>query len=411
MGTIKRDATRGELVTRKRRLVAYGLGGFALAANAMIQFLLPLRAAELGVDIGVIGLLLGAKALTEALASVPLGRLIDRMGTRRAFLAGSAASAFVALGYTLATSVLALFLLQVALGVTRPLAWVGAQSYVSGMRGGADRAYDTGKMSFVANLGQIVAPLLVGLVASAADLRSAFLVLAGHSALFFLLGLTLPAIPEASTGAAGKGSGLRDASRMLALPGVQVAMLLTFVRLWITTVWTSFFPLYLVTGTGQSEAVAGIVVSAMAITATIVSLNVGWIAKLGRAEHVTAAALGIAALGLALAPFSAHGPLVYLSSLLVGVGHGVSLPMLIVIVSDAAPPGQRGLALGLRSSVNQAASALAPTTVAPLIGLAGVVVGFPAAGGVAAVVALAAVVVQRVRVGAASHSSTDEEHR
>lgn len=37
-------------------------GGFGLALNAMMNFLLPLRAAELGIGIGVIGLVIGVKA-------------------------------------------------------------------------------------------------------------------------------------------------------------------------------------------------------------------------------------------------------------------------------------------------------------------------------------------------------------
>jgi DHA1 family inner membrane transport protein len=394
---------------RKHRLVAYGTGGFGLAANSMVQFLLPLRSVELGIGIGVIGLLLGVKALTEAVVSVPLGRLIDRVGTRRAFLAGTAAAGCVALGYTVATSIIALCLLQIALGLSRPLAWVAAQSHVSGMRDGAERAYDTGKMSFVANVGQIVGPLLVGIVAHAVDLRVAFLVLAGHSVLFFLVGLALPNLAATPTAVSDKGSSVRDARRMLTLPRMQVSMLLTFVRLWIPTAWTSFFPIYLVHEAGQSEAVAGTVVSAMAVMATLVSAFAGRIAKLGSAERVTAAALAIAAVGLGVAPFSAHGPAVYLSAVLVGVGHGVSLPMLIVLVSEAAPPGQRGLALGLRSSINQAASTLAPTVVAPLIGVTGLVVGFPIAGGIAAVVTMTAVIVAHARVGSTTDKSAREE--
>lgn len=382
-------------IDHRRRLVAYGTGGFALAVNAMIQFLLPLRAVELGMEITLVGLLLAAKALTEALVAMPLGQVLDRIGVRAAFLIGTGSATLVLLAYSLATSFVVLLLLQVALGMSRPLAWIGAQHYVSGMRTGAEQAYDTGRLSFVANAGQIVGPLLIGVVASTVGLRGAFVALAVYASVFFLLGLALPSSSSAmrgktSTGASSRERGLTSALRLLAMPGMQVAMLLTAARLWIPTAWTSFFPLYLVVEAQLSEAVAGTVISTMALTATVVSLFTGRLSKLGRAESVTAAALAVAAVGLAIGPLLGGSPLVYLSAVLVGIGHGVSLPMLIVIVSNAAPEGQRGLALGLRTTFNQGAAMLAPLTVAPIIAMAGIALAFPVAGAVAGAAVLAA---------------------
>lgn len=354
-----------------------------MAVNAMIQFLLPLRAVELDISIAVIGLLLGAKGLAEAVASVPIGSLIDRIGARRAFVVGTAATALLGVGFSVATSVVALFLIQFTLGLVRPLGWVGSQSYVSGMRTGVDRATDTGRFSFVANGSQIVAPLLVGVAAQFLGLSSAFLVLASYCFLFSLLGLLLPRDerqPSAAP-AGASGAGLRDAVGMLRLSGIRVAMLLTFTRLWIPSVWTAFFPLLLVTS-GTSEAVAATAVSVMGITATGVGLVVGRLAKLGREVNVTAAALVAGCSGLVLAPFLGGVPVAYLSSVLVGIGQGVSLPMLIVLVTAAAPSDRRATALGLRSSVNQLAAALAPSAVAAILSVTVASVGFPVAGAI-----------------------------
>jgi MFS family permease len=41
----------------------------------------------------------------------------------------------------------------------------------------------------------------------------------------------------------------------------------------------------------------------------------------------------------------------------------VSLPLLMASVASEVPPDQRGLALGMRMSMNQAASTLAPVSV------------------------------------------------
>ena len=61
-----------------------------------------------------------------------------------------------------------------------------------------------------------------------------------------------------------------------------------------------------------------------------------------------------------LSPHLLTYPWVFLPAALVGIGQGLSLPLLVATVSEEAPPDQRGVALGLRMSVNQGASTVAP---------------------------------------------------
>jgi len=361
--------------------LAYLTGGFGLALNAMMSFLLPLRATDLGISIGVIGLLLGVKGAVEALTSMPIGGLIDRMGPRRAFIIGTTgATALVSL-YALATSVLALVLLQIAVGALRPMAWVGSQSFVSGLREGADRARDTGRLSFVATGAQIIAPLLVGFGAQAFGTGPAFFLFAAYCAIFVLVGLALPKGSDVGSSGAIKRRGLVDGLRLFSNREIRVAMYLSAARLWINGAWVAFFPLLLVT-TGTSEGSASTVVASMAVVGTILSPASGKLAQRFRIEYLTAFSLICGAAGVALAPALASLPGAYLSAFLLGIGHGISLPMLLVLVSRAVPPDQRGLALGLRSSVNQAAAATAPPLVALLIGATAASIGFPLAAAV-----------------------------
>lgn len=361
--------------------LAYLTGGFGLALNAMMNFLLPLRATDLGVSIGVIGLLLGVKGAVEAVGSVPIGGLIDRIGSRRAFIVGTTAATVLISLYAVTTTILGFLLLQIAVGLVRPLAWVGSQSFVSGLRDGADRARDTGRLSFVATGAQIVAPLIVGFGAQAFGTGPAFFVFAGYCALFVVVGLLLPRGSDIGSAGASRRRGLADGLRLLRIRGMRVVVYLSGARLWINGAWVAFFPLLLVTS-GVSEGAASTVVSSMAVVGTMLSPISGRLAQRFRVEYLTAASLVSGGLGLIVAPFVDGLPAAYLSALLVGVGHGISLPMLLVLVSRAAPPDSRGLALGLRSSVNQAAAALAPPVVATVIGATAAVVGFPLAGSV-----------------------------
>jgi MFS family permease len=374
---------------------AYLTAGFGLALNAMMSFLLPLRAVEFGVGLGTIGLLLGAQGIVEAYASIPVGGFIDRIGPRRAFIAGTAASTVLVLLYWAVTAFWVYFILQILIGFTRPLAWVGAQSYVSSMRSGADRAHDTGRLAFVATGAQIVAPLVVGVASEVFGVRNAFLAIGGYCALFVPLGLVLPALPTVNAGSDRGVAGLRDAAHLLRIPGMRVAMYTTFARLWSKSAWAAFFPLLLVTE-GESKAAASTVVAGMALIATALSPTAGWFAKRIRVEYIAAASLGIAAVGLAISPFIAAIPVAYLGAFLVGIGHGLSLPALLVIVSQSAPEDQRGLALGMRSGANQGASAVAPPIVANVIGATSPAIGYPLGGAVAIVlVTIAALTARR----------------
>lgn len=366
---------------RRDRLLGYATGGFGLSINAITYLLVPLLADQLGAGLAVIGLLVGVKSLVETVLSVPLGAFMDRAGPRRAFLIGTAGTAAVGLALMFTPSVAALFVLQALLGVFRPLGWLGGQSYVSGMRDKSMRSHDTGRFGFAANLGQIVAPLAAGGVAGVFGTRAAFAVIVAFGLVFCAVGWLLPDAGRQPAASGSSGSGFGAAAGLLRLTGIQVVMLLTFCRLWVPAVWSSFFPLYLIRE-GSTPAVAGSVISVMAASATVTALFTGPIAKLARPAVVTAAGLGLSCVGVGLSPVLGGLPWAYLAAVLVGFGQGLSLPMLITLTSAAAPPEVRSLALGLRSGVNQAAATLAPATVGPLIAATGVFVGFPVAAAV-----------------------------
>ncbi len=360
----------------RRRLLAYASGGFGLSVSALLAFLVPLRAAEMGVGVTLIGLLLGAEALTEMVVGIPLGGFIDRTGARRAYLLGTGAMALLGAGFMLAPSVGVLFVLAVLFGLARPLGWVGGQAYVAGLRTGADRSHDTGRFSFAANLGQIVAPLLAGAAVQVVGVRLAFAVLAVFGLVFFAVGLSLPDDQRTAPAGVGGGANFRRAARLLTVRGMKVVMLLTFARLWLISMWSAFLPLYLV-GTGTAASVVGSAVSCMAVVATLTSLLTGRLARLGSPTALGVGGLAVSCAGVALSPALDAVPVLYLPAALVGIGMGLSLPVLLVLVSASAPPDQRSLALGLRASVNQGAATAAPVMVGPVTAVAGLAFGFP----------------------------------
>jgi MFS family permease len=246
-------------------------------------------------------------------------------------------------------------------------------------------------MSFATNAGTIVAPVLIGLSAEALGYRWSFVTIGVLTLAYTLLGLVLPEVRvPRTTRQRGSSGGLGLALNLLKLQGMQVVLQLTFVRLWNTTAWGAFYQVYL-DNHGITPVVIGTILGVGNAVSTGVTLSAGWLAARSSNALATAVALGVGTIGVALSPFLLTFPLVFIPSILMGVAVGLSLPLLVATVSEEAPPDQRGVALGLRMSVNQGAGTVAPTAAGAVGALLGPALGFLFAAGVSAVVLTSAV--------------------
>ena len=161
--------------------------------------------------------------------------------------------------------------------------------------------------------------------------------------------------------------------------GVQVVLLLTFVRLWNSSGWRPFIPIYL-REAGFDNTLISSVLAANSVVSTFTALWASWLARRSSNEVATALALGLGAIGTAMSPWLVWVPAVYLPALFIGTGVGVSLPLLMASVSSEVSPDQRGVALGMRMSMNQAASAVAPVSVGAVAEPFGIPVALLASG-------------------------------
>lgn len=380
-----------EAPAERRLWSAYLSGGFGLSVSAMLGLLVPLRADELGIAVAGIGVIVAARSLSETVLAVPLSAVTTRLGTRGAFVLSAAGCALVSAAFVLADGFWALFALNVAIGAGRSVGWVSSQAYISSQGRPEHRARDTGRFSFASNAGQMVTPLLVGGAAALLGYRAAFLVIAAYCAVFVVVGLLLP---RPRTGGSSDRVRLRAAAGLFRLPGIQMAMLLTFVQLWVPTIWTPLFPLLLVSA-GASAPEAGAVISSAAAVATAVNLLTGRLSRLASPDVLCTVALALALVGLVISPFLATVPAAFVPAALVGIGNGLSLPLLIVLVSEAAPKGQKALALATRNAVNALSATLGPLGTGLLVAGAGATAAFPVMGGVAALLLGGVVVLRR----------------
>lgn len=362
--------------------LTYVSGAFAFEFQQMTSLLIPLQAQSVGIPIELIGVLVGAGALVPALLSVTSGEIADRFGPRITYIISTFVCAVSCLGFVFVTEFWGMMALQLVMGMARSTAWVASQTYVSNVGGPSDRASQMGKLSFASNAGTIAAPSLAGLLAFLVGFQNTFAVVAASCLVFMVMGVVVPDVRARITRREPKrdsSGGFGTALQLMKVRGIQVALMLTFVRLWNGNGWRAFFPLFL-HSQGFPEWQIGTVLSSNSVISTLTALTAGPLAKRASPELITAIALGLGALGAAISPHVAVVPWVYAPSLLMGIGIGLSLPLLMVIVSDDAPPSQRGVALGLRMSANQVASTASPVAMGAMVTAFGTVTAFALSG-------------------------------
>jgi MFS family permease len=350
-------------LSRPQLGLVYLSGSFGFGFQQMAAFLVPLRAHELQAPLDQIGIIVGAGAVVPALLSVWSGELSDRFGPKRTYIASTLVAALCGLLLFPVTNYLLFLPIQLVMGFARSTAWVASQTYVANLGEPHERATHMGRLSFTTNGGTFVAPLVIGQVANLVGYQSSFLFMGSVTLLYMLTGLVIPDIRARRTTRERGGAGGFEAALKLARErNVQVVLLLTFVRLWNSSGWRPFIPIFL-REAGFDNTLISSVLAANSVVSTFTALCASWLARRTSNEVATAFALGLGAIGTAMSPWLAWIPAVYLPALFIGTGVGISLPLLMASVSSEVPADQRGVALGMRMSMNQAASAVAPVSV------------------------------------------------
>lgn len=157
--------------------------------NASDAFLL-LRAADLGISGFGIALLWSGFHVCKWLASVPSGRLADRLGPRRPILVGWAIYAVVYLGFGLATGPWALAALFAAYAAYYGLTEGAERALIVQLAGSAGTGTSLGAFHFATGVGTLAASLLFGVIWEASSPLVAFAfgaALAGAAALLLMM--------------------------------------------------------------------------------------------------------------------------------------------------------------------------------------------------------------------------------
>lgn len=324
--------------------------------SQMIRPVVAMFLVSLGAAPVTIGLVVAIQNFVPLFLAIPAGGLADRFGYRRLLAVGSLGMIGAGALYISAArspGYVALVAAQMLSGVGELLVWTSAQAYVTQLGERHDNDRNIGYFSLFSAVGQMAGPALGGFATDRCGYVIAFVLFAAMCACLFVSVLALPEHRPAT--AADKRGRMLSASRAIcANREVQVGMIGTFANLFVSGMWTSFYPIYLIS-TGFAPSIAGLLVAVKGLAQVAARPFLQPISRrLGRSGALIAAT-GVALLPIAITPLLHSLPFLALAAVVSGVGLGLNLPLTILIMARNTRPEERGVAMGLRLVMNRVA--------------------------------------------------------
>ena len=309
----------------------------------LITPLLPEIEARMGVGEGALGLALGAYAIPILLASIAIGRGVDRFGRRRFVFAGLLLVAIGSVLIAAAESLPPLIAGRAIQGVGSAASWIAALAIVSDLAPEGRKGEAIGFALAANSGGALAGPALGGVLGDALGFSAPFLIVAGLGVLTLLVAIVfLPPLPGTGEGTGDIGERLRS----LLGPGVLVATLVMVGGAATLGAIDVVVPLDLDDRLGLGPATIGLIFAGVILIDAIAAPIAGREGdRRGRAP-VAVAGLALIAVSTALlaALGGTTGALVALAvfGLAVGVIFAAAVPWL----DEAFGAADRGLAYG-----------------------------------------------------------------
>jgi CP family cyanate transporter-like MFS transporter len=344
--------------------VYFAFGTILLAIPPMVT---EVRS-DLGIGRGTLGLALGAWSVLYIVTAPPAGHIVDRIGLRRAVIAGSsliAASAALQAG---AQGVVMLWLATAVIGVGGPLVSMSAPKLVAEwFLDPRERAMAVGFYTSAPALGGVMALLLTNsvLLPVLGDWRSVLIFEGALQLVATLVWVVIssrapelafaPAVTEAAP-----LSGPRSARALLASGTVRLAMALGIGTFFITQGLSAWLPSMLEEHTGLSVGAASNWAGASLAVGIVARLVMPGLASASRRSAMLLGlmiALGSAMVLMAVGPHTTD----LAAALVLGLRSAMtSLVILVLMDAEQVTTANVGLAYGLWFSAVQIGGALGP---------------------------------------------------
>jgi CP family cyanate transporter-like MFS transporter len=325
------------------------------------------------------GTVLGAWQLVYIGSAIPLGMLLDRIGTRRAMMFAIVVIAISAALRSVADGYGSLFLAVAIFGLGGPLISIGAPKLISLWFEGQERGLAMGIYMTAPTLGGVTGlsltnslfmPMFEGDWRSVLLLYSVFIVIA--SILWWLLTShqDFKAV-EANQAASVKESQKRNFLRLIRIPAFQIVLAMSVGIFFFNHGLNNWLP-EILRAKGMSATQAGYLASVPAVFAVMASLTIPRLATPGRRIWILCIlfiSCGLSSLMLQ----AASGPILPAALVLQGLARGSAMTLSILVLLDLPEIGSKraGVAGGMFFSAAEIGGVMGPVSIGILSDMSG----------------------------------------
>lgn len=349
-------------------------------AQSMVRPLVAPYATTLGAGPLLAGLAVSLQPLPGFVLAVPLGATADRFGQKRVLIGGAS---LLALGGVVLSSVptlAGLFVGQVIAGAGVLGLGIGGQATATMPVG--DKTVDVRRVSGYSTalmVGHMVGPMLGGFVTDLGGYRAAFTALVVIAAGTGLLSALLPR-PARPCGGAERRRRAASFSLLASYPqarrlarhrGVMAAVLASSIGVGLLQIRSAFLPLHL-DQLGWSASGIGLALSGAGFAGLISRTVFPVVERRFSTRLLLTFGLVTGAGALSVAVLTDSAALVFVAVAASGFVLSPTNPLTLIAMSRFVGAGQRGLAVGLRLTMNRLSNWLAPVLIGGLAALAGI---------------------------------------
>ena len=366
--------------------------GFGLTSGAMAPVVGEIRT-DLGLSTTAMGLVLGAWQLVYLFSAIPGGRVIDRIGARRAVTATAVLVAASGAARAGAQGFWTLYLAVAIFGLGGPLISIGGPKLIATWFPPADRGKVVGLFSTAPAVGAMIALFAMHSIAIplTGSWRGAMLLYAGFTlstgAVWWLVSATAPATAPAptATGAASDAHAQDQATRhelqdavptatsrqLLAMKSVQLVLVLALGSF----LYNHGIGNWLVEMLRAGDRTAGQAADLAALTTLVgiaSALVVPRLATPARRKPIYLGVYVLGAVGVALVPHL-DGATVFVALVAVGITRAAALPLGMMLLMDDPGVGAANMAVagGLYFTAGEVGGVVGPLLVGSAAGASG----------------------------------------
>ena len=369
-------------VPLKTQIPIYMTGLFSNSLADVASVVLPIWLAKDGMTAAGIGLVLGVRHLLPFLFAIHGGALMDQVGARKLMMASSLLSALMLALFPSVSWIPAIIVLQMLNGYGSSMSWIGAQAYFGRVL--AHSPTYAGRFAFSLRIGSFIGPPLAGGAWDTVGVWGAFGILALWAA-----GTAISAyfIPHSADGPATerralswndmmpRGADYRDAFVLACEPAMKIVLIITVMRIAASSIQDTFYPVWLAS-IGLPATQIGLLITASSALAAASSL---WVAPVSRFMNplwvLIWTAMG-SIIFVSITPMLGSLTLLMTAAALRGLCMGLSQPLMLSILADAAGPGFLARGAALRTTANRVAASLTPMSMGSVASVAGLAASF-----------------------------------